>query len=303
MSKATISGRVVAITGGGRGIGLAIAQACANRGAKVAIGDIDADLAVQAAGQLRGRGAHPPLHLGCHLDVRDRDSFSGFLDQAARTLGPVDVLINNAGIMPMGAFEQETDTTSDTQIDINLRGVILGCKLAVPAMRRNGGGQVVNVASLAGVLPLPGAAVYCATKFAVRGLTHSLREEFRDSGIAFSAVLPSKISTELAAGTEQAGRGVPGASPEAVALAVIDAIEHRRPEVTVPRYLRGLPALIAAVPQRAETLFRRAFGDRRMLDELDLSARAAYDRRLAGLARPGRAVAEARKSPAAKAGA
>jgi NAD(P)-dependent dehydrogenase (short-subunit alcohol dehydrogenase family) len=275
--KTPLNGHVVAITGGGRGIGLAIAKACAARGAKVALGDVDAALAEQAAAALNGYGGA--------LDVRDRESFRAFLGTSEDRLGSVDVLINNAGIMPMGPFDLESDALSDVQIDINLRGVIIGCKLAVPLMRKNGGGHIVNVASLAGVFPLPGAAVYCATKFAVRGLTHSLREEFRDSGIAFSAVLPSRITTELAAGTDKAGRGVPSASPEDVAAAVIDALEHGLPEVTVPRYLRSAPALLALVPHQAERLLRRMIGDRRMLDDLDLAARKGYDGRLARLAR------------------
>ncbi|MGB0211006.1 SDR family oxidoreductase [Algiphilus sp.] len=279
MTDTTLDRAVVAITGGGRGIGRAIAEACAARGARVALGDIDAALAEQAARSLGGYGGA--------LDVRDRASFNDFLQTAARRLGPVDVLVNNAGIMPMGPFDTESDALSDAQIDINLRGVILGCKLAVPSMLESGGGHIVNVASLAGVLPLPGAAVYCATKFAVRGLTLSLREEYRDSGIAFSAVLPSKITTDLAAGTEQAGKGVPTASPEDVAAAVINAIEQRLPEVTVPRYLRGLPAMWAAIPHRAERVMRRMFGDRRMLDALDRAARADYDQRMARMARPG----------------
>lgn len=283
MTLTSMDGAVVAITGGGRGIGLAIAKACATRGARVAIGDIDAALAEREAQSLTGYGAQGSY--GGALDVRNGDSFKEFLQVVERQLGPIDVLINNAGIMPMGRFDRESTELSDTQIDINLRGVILGCKAAVASMNRGRGGHIVNVASLAGVLPLPGAAVYCATKFAVRGLTLALREEYRDSGIHFSAVLPAKITTELAAGTEQAGKGIPTATPEHVAAAVIDAIERQLPEVTVPRYLRGLPALWAAVPHRAERAFRRLFGDRRMLDDLDLDARAGYDRRLHNLTR------------------
>lgn len=268
--------RVAVVTGGGRGIGHAVAQALAARGASIAIGDIDEALAREAAASMGGYGDK--------LDVRDRASFAGFLAATEATLGPVDVLINNAGIMAMGPFEDESDALSDTQIDINLRGVILGCKLALPGMLARGRGHIVNVASLAGVLPLPGAAVYCATKFAVRGLTHSLREEYRDRGVAFSAVLPSKVTTELASGTGLAGRGIPTAAPEDVAAAVVAALEQGLGEVTVPRYLRALPAVLAVAPHTAERAFRRAFGDRRMLDKLDHEARAAYSQRIATLA-------------------
>ena len=136
---------------------------------------------------------------------------------------------------------------SDAQIDVNLRGVILGMKLALPEMLARGSGHIVNVASLAGRVPIPGAAVYCGTKFTVVGLTETVREELRGRGVCFSVVLPSRVSTELSSGTE-AGSGVPTASPEEVADAVIDALIHRLPEVTVPRYLAAVPAIYGVAP-------------------------------------------------------
>lgn len=279
MKNRNLKNKVVVITGGGRGIGLATAQACAARGAKIAIGDIDTDLAVEAATKLGGFGGQ--------LDVRDRASFANFLAETEKALGPVDVLVNNAGIMVINAFEDESDAMSDAQIDINLRGVINGCKVGVEIMHERGG-QIVNVASLAGVIPLPGSAVYCATKFAVRGLTLSLREEYRDSGISFSTVMPSKVRTELAAGSEKAGRGIPTADPEDVANAVVDAVKKDLAEVTVPRYLRGVPAALAAAPSRAERLFRRVLDDRRMLKNMDRRARAGYNDRISSLSREGK---------------
>ncbi|MDP2229136.1 MAG: SDR family oxidoreductase [Moraxellaceae bacterium] len=280
MSIPTLDGTVVAITGGGRGIGLAIAGALAARGARISIGDIDAALAEQAGRELGG--------MGMALDVRDRASFTAFLTATTNRLGPVDVLINNAGIMPAGSFIDEADALSDTQIDINLRGVIFGCKAALPAMLARRQGHVVNVASLAGKLAVPGLSVYCATKFAVVGLTDSLREEYRDSGVSFTTVMPAKVTTELASGTDRAGRGVPTASPEDVAAAVIDALLHQLPEVTVPRYLLGVPALQGVAPHWLLRGLRRTFGDRRVLEQIDHGARAGYEQRIAALARPGR---------------
>lgn len=274
--KTALKGKVIAITGGGRGIGLAIAKAMAAEGARVSLGDIDAGLAAQAAKSLQGYGGK--------LDVRDRKSFAAFLSATEKAFGPVDVLINNAGIMPTGPFTDETDVLSDTQIDINLRGVILGCKLALPGMVARGEGHIVNVASMAGVLPLPGMAVYCATKFAVVGLTQALREEYRDSGVHFSTIMPAKVTTELAAGTEEAGRGVPTSSPEDVAAAVVGALKAQLNEVTVPRYLGAAPAVLGLAPQWLQRGFRRSFGDRRILEKLDHKARAAYEKRISSLA-------------------
>lgn len=276
MARPSLKGLVIAVTGGGRGIGLAIAQALHARGARVALGDIDSELAERAAHVLGGYGGA--------LDVRERASFTSFLASAERELGPVDVLVNNAGIMPAGPFTEESDALSDTQIDINLRGVILGCKIALPGMLARGRGHVVNIASGAGMVPIPGLAVYCATKFAVLGLTKSLREEYRDSGVHFSSILPAKVTTELSAGSDDAARGVPTVSPQDVAAAVVDALDHRLADVAVPRYLGAAPAVLGLTPHWAERGIRRVFGDRRVLEKLDQQARASYNGRLAKLA-------------------
>lgn len=275
-----IASSVVVVTGGGRGIGLAIARALAAQGARVSIGDIDEALAKEAAAGVRGFGAK--------LDVRDRASFEGFLGATREALGPIDVIVNNAGIMPTGPFLDESDAITDTQIDVNVRGVILGCKLAMPEMIARGRGHVINVASMAGRLAVPGLAVYCATKFAVVGLTETLREEYRDSGLDFTSITPAKVTTELASGTEVAGRGVPTASPEEVADAVVFALRSRAAEVAVPRYIGSLPALQGVTPRWILRQLRTKLGDRRILNDLDQKARSAYDARIASLVRGAR---------------
>jgi short-subunit dehydrogenase len=178
---------------------------------------------------------------------------------------------------------------SDTQIDINLRGVIHGCKAALPGMIARGGGHIVNVASMAGAVPIPGLAVYCATKFAVVGLTQTLREEYRDSGVRFSTIMPSKVTTELASGSDGAAGRLPTVSPEEVAAAVVDAIGQRGGEVAVPRYLGVAPALLDVTPHWLQRAFRRTFDDRRALEKMDLAQRAGYTRRIESLARKERA--------------
>lgn len=278
MADNRLRGKVIAITGGGRGIGLAIAEALTKQGARISIGDIDTALATQAAQRLGGYGGT--------LDVRDRSTFQAFIDATEQALGPIDVLINNAGIMPAGPFTQESDTLSDTQIDINLRGVIIGCKVALPGMLMRRQGHIVNVASMAGRLAVPGLAVYCATKFAVVGLTETLREEYRDSGVHFTTVLPAKVTTELAAGTDQAGNGVPTVSPQDVADAVIAALQQRLPEVAVPRYLGSVSALQGMTPHWMLRGIRRFFDDRRVLEQIDQQARAGYQQRITALTKP-----------------
>src|SRR5947208_873303 len=159
MAKAqrSLAGRVVAITGGARGIGRATAAALIVQGARVAIGDIDAPLAVQSAQKLGGGT------VGLPLDVTDRASFDRFLADVEQQLGPLDVLINNAGIMPVGPFIEETDATAERLVDINLHGVIYGSKLALERFLPQGRGHLVNIASVAGKAGFPGGATYCAT--------------------------------------------------------------------------------------------------------------------------------------------
>ena len=205
MAKApkSLAGQIVAITGGARGIGRATAAALIAQGARVAIGDIDAELAGTTATEL-GAGT-----LGLALDVTSRDSFSAFLDEVESQLGPLDVLINNAGIMPIGPFVEETDATAERMVDINLHGVILGSKLAIERFLPRRRGHLVQIASAAGKFGIAGGATYCATKHAVVGLSEALAMELRDTGIDISVVMPTVVNTELGSGLPRRARSRP----------------------------------------------------------------------------------------------
>lgn len=266
---------VVAITGGARGIGLAIATILRAEGAQVSIGDVDVALAQKEAAKL-GAFAH-------ELDVRQRDSFAAFLQATEKALGPVDILINNAGIMPMGAFLEEEQGITDAQIDINLRGVIHGMQLALPGMLARRKGHVVNVASMAGRFSIPGAAVYCGTKHAVVGMTEAVAGEHRDSGVNFTLVMPSKVLTELSSGTDAANPGIPSVTPQQVAEAVLGAIRKPRLHLAVPDYLQTAHAFYGLVPAWLQERGRRLMGDTGILTKLDHSARNNYSKRLAAL--------------------
>src|SRR6516165_2279623 len=224
-----VRGKVIVITGGARGIGLATANALHNLGAKVAIGDVD-DAKVKESGTALG------LDVYGKLDVTDRDSFSSFLDQVERQLGPIDVLINNAGIMPVGRIVDEPDAVTRRILDINVYGVILGSKLAVERMSPRGGGHVINVASLAGEIYAVGLASYCASKHAVVAFTDSARLEYRSAGVKFSMVLPTFVNTELTAGTHGA-KGFKNAEPEDIADAIVGLVAHPKPRVRVTRVI------------------------------------------------------------------
>ena len=189
-----LTGATVAITGGAQGIGRASAAAFAAAGARVAIGDLDFDLAKQTA-----------AHLGCtahFLDVRDPESFHTFLDESTAEHGDLSVLVNNAGVMPNGGFLDLDDRTNRLTIEVNLFGVVHGMRLALPGMLERGRGHIVNVASLAGKFPVPGLAMYNASKYAVVGLTAATRREYAGRGISIAAVLPSAVDTALASGLD-----------------------------------------------------------------------------------------------------
>jgi NADP-dependent 3-hydroxy acid dehydrogenase YdfG len=269
-----IAGKVVAITGGARGIGRATAEALAGAGARVAVGDVDDALARSTADAI-GRGT-----LGLALDVTKRASFAAFLDATEARLGALDVLVNNAGIMPLGPFLDEDDATARRLVDVNVHGVLIGMKLALPRMLARGRGHVVNVASMAGKGGFPGIATYCATKFAVVGVSEAVRNELRDTGVELSCVMPAIVNTDLTAGVGHA-RGVKNLEPEDVALAIVGAIAHPVFDVPVPRYLGPLERVMAVFGRGARERIGRLLGADRVMLDADRKARRAYEERIA----------------------
>jgi NADP-dependent 3-hydroxy acid dehydrogenase YdfG len=270
----SVSGRVVAITGGARGIGRATAGALVSEGARVAIGDLDLPLAERTAAELGGDTA------AFELDVTRRESFARFLDRVTEVLGPIDVLINNAGIMPLGPFVAEDDATARRMVDINLHGVIYGMKLALPRMLERDSGHIVNVASQAGKAGYPGGATYCATKHAVVGLSEAVRAETYETGIEVSCVMPVVVNTELAAGVQQA-RGMKTVEPEDVAAEIVDALKRPRFDVYVPRASGRIGKVVSILPRRGREIVGRLMKVDQVLAGADPRARAAYEERAA----------------------
>jgi NADP-dependent 3-hydroxy acid dehydrogenase YdfG len=270
----SLAGQVVAITGAARGIGRATAAALIARGARLAIGDIDAGLVQSTAAEL-GAGT-----IGLPLDVTNRESFETFLTEVESRLGPLDVLINNAGIMPVGPFLEESDATAKRMVDINVHGVIFGSKLALERFSQRGRGHLVNLASIAGKGAAPHLATYCASKFAVVGLSEALRLEFADRGIDVTVVMPVGVNTELYSGL-QPMRGIKTAEPEDVAEAIVEALQTGRYEVYVPKRMNALIRLGALIPRRASDAIGKAVGANDTMKDPDSAARAAYDARIA----------------------
>jgi NAD(P)-dependent dehydrogenase (short-subunit alcohol dehydrogenase family) len=277
--RRSLTDSVAAITGGARGIGRATAAALVAQGARVAIGDLDGDLARQTAEELGGGT------VGLALDVTSRQSFVAFLDAVAEQLGPLDVLVNNAGIMPIGPFVEETDTTAERMVDINLHGVIIGSKLALERFLPRRHGHLVNIASIAGKGGTANGATYSATKHAVVGLSDALRHELSRSGVEVSVVMPVGVNTELYSGVRQL-RGIRTPEPDDVADAIVEALQTGRYAVYVPRIMDPLVRLAALLPVRMADRIGRWLGADRALGAPDLDARAAYDARLAATIQP-----------------
>ncbi len=271
-----LAGQIAAITGGARGIGRATAEAFLRQGMRVAIGDVDEQAARETANQLG------PNVVALPLDVTDRASFSAFLDGVEQQLGPVDVLVNNAGIMQVGRFIDEDDLTARRMVDINLHGVILGTKLALSRMVPRNRGHIVNISSQAGKYGSPGGATYSATKHAVVGLTEAVRGELRLMGasVDVSYVMPFVVNTELGSGLGEA-RGLRNLEPAEVAEAIVDALQHGIVEVWVPKSAKRTNILGTLLPRTLSEGMARALKADRVLAGADADRRRAYDLRAA----------------------
>lgn len=271
--RRSLSGKVVAITGGARGIGKATATALVRRGCRVAIGDLELELAEQTATGLGGGTVALPL------DVTDRESFAEFLAETERQLGPVDVVINNAGIMPVTAIVDESDASIKRQLDINIYGVIVGTQLAIERMRPRGSGHIVNIASQAGKTAIPGIATYSGTKHAVVGICEAVKGELRGSGVEVHCVMPTVVNTELTAGVGQ--KLIKPVEAEDVANEIVDALELGRYDVYVPRSNAVMTRFSALLPRRASEAIGRLMKADKLMFEVDHGARQAYEERAA----------------------
>jgi NAD(P)-dependent dehydrogenase (short-subunit alcohol dehydrogenase family) len=271
-----LAGQTAAITGAARGIGRATAQALLRQGMKVAIGDVDEQSARETAAEL----GPPERVIALPLDVTERASFAAFLDATEQRFGPLDVLVNNAGIMQIGRFVDEDDLTARRMIDINLHGVILGCKLALEKMVPRDRGHIVNISSQAGKFGAPGGATYSATKHAVVGLTEAIRGELHLMGarVDVSYVMPFVVNTELGSGLGEA-RGMNSLEPSEVADAIVEALQHGIVDVWVPKRAKRNNQLGTLLPRTLSEGMVRMMKADRVLAGADLNRRRDYELR------------------------
>lgn len=201
-----LQGRTVIVTGGARGIGAAIAREMAAAGADVVITDILDDEGKALAEEL---GEHVVYF---HLNVTDPAQWESVLGAAERTLGPVAVLVNNAGVVEFAHIEQQSPESFRRVLDINLTGAWLGMRAAAPSLRRAGGGCIVNVSSTAGLVGYANVGAYVASKWGLRGLTKTAALEFAPDGVRVCSVHPGPVRTPMTAGMDEslaAGQPIP----------------------------------------------------------------------------------------------
>ena len=271
--RLALAGAHVAITGAGRGIGRASAIELAGAGAGVAIGDVDLDAARRAAAECGAAANAIPL------DVADLDSTRSFVEQAERELGPLDVLVANAGLLPLGPFVETDPGVHRRTVEVNLLGPINCAHAALPGMLDRGRGRFVIVGSLMGRITVAGAAVYGATKHAVAALGETLREELRGTEVEVVSILPAIVRTEASSGVDE-GRLIPAVDAEDVASAVVSACEDGGEEISVPRWAGPLARTGGALPPTLLRPVRWALRGDRAMDSLDAAGRASYARRL-----------------------
>lgn len=270
-----IRGKTVAITGAARGIGYATAKALLARGARVVIGDRDVALQESAVAQLGKLGQAS----GYPLDVSDRESFATFLDKARTDGGGhIDVLINNAGVMPVGPFLEMSEQAVRSAIEVNFYGVLNGCQLVLPEMVGRRSGHIINISSLAGMLAVPGQALYAGTKFAVVGLSTALADEFAPQGVEVSCVMPTFTNTELIAGTHTSAAQKP-VEPEDIAKAVVKVLDKPTTLVSVPAALRFVSAITPTLSPKARRWLSHKMGNDTVFLDFDRKARAGYEAR------------------------
>ncbi len=275
MSKAQpVRAGTIVITGAARGIGLATAAILAGRGNRIVMSDIDGELAAEKAAELGERAT------GHGLDVTDRDAFRAHLEMVESEFGPIDVLINNAGIASASPniLDQDPEITERT-IDINLKGVMNGTIEAIRLMEPRRRGHVVNVASLAGVMGVPGLAAYAASKFGVVGFTESVRMEFSDKGLVFTCVMPGPVATGMMDGTSSSPI-VSMLSPEEMAAGIASAVESGRPRVALPRSSYLLARLTSILPPTFGIKLGRWTRIDRIYTDVNPAARADYEQRI-----------------------
>jgi len=240
--------KTVIITGASAGVGAACAKAFAREGAKLVLVARGQPALERFAESLRSQTEV----LTVAMDVANLDDCLSLFDKAEAAFGRIDVLINNAGLHVRGDFEKNSASDYANMIDVNLRAPIVLSKAALPYLRKSGGGAIVMIGSLAGIVPLQGAATYSATKAGMRSFSYALADELRGSGITLGIISPGPIDTGFIMDEIDAVEDIvfsqPMSSAEQVADAVLDIIRTGRTEICLPASSGRLSKLFSLLP-------------------------------------------------------
>lgn len=263
--------RVAVVTGAGSGIGRATALAFAKQGMRVAICDVDQPRLESLATELGDR-----LLLSRKVDVADRAQMSAFADAVHEHTPAATVIVNNAGVAVGGTFLDTSLDDWDWILGINLRGVVHGCHFFIPKMVARGqGGHVINISSILGIYPAPQVSAYVATKFAVLGMSQSLRSELAPHKINVTAICPGMINTQIVADGRVNGEvgkrqekvkatfKKNGTSPDVVAAAILDAVRTNPAVRTVGKdaaVIHTLTRIAPQISQRLASTLQKRFG-------------------------------------------
>jgi len=243
--------KVVIITGAAGGIGSATAHLFAKHGAILVLTDIHKEGLENLGALLKDSGAEIML---VEHDVADAESWRSLMEKIRKKYGRVDILINNAGVVQPGAAEKITSDEVKNQLSVNLSGTIHGCRAALGIMKAQNFGKIVNVASLGGIVPLPGEAVYSATKYAIRGYSLSLHAELRRTPVGVTVVCPDSVDTPqhdyelLYDDAVLSFLGKP-LKPEQAAKGILKAVRKKKPEVMIPTSMGILCRIGIAFPK------------------------------------------------------
>jgi NAD(P)-dependent dehydrogenase (short-subunit alcohol dehydrogenase family) len=274
----SLAGQTAIVTGGTRGVGRALVQALVQRETHVALCARDPEEVDATAQELGAAMARP-------LDVSDRIAVGEFIDEVEGELGPIDILVNVAGIMPIGPFEDEDDATTQRILDVNLAAVIFSTKDAARRMKARGSGHIVNVASGASWIAGGGGATYCGSKFGLLGYCQSVALELSETGVEISIVAPGVIETGMTAGVKDL-RGVRRVTPDEVAATIVNVLERPRFVAFIPRSVGLMALALSALPFGIRRSLARLSNIDTLMLEADMEARAGYEARAQAVRTP-----------------
>lgn len=239
--KNEFEGKIAIVTGGTSGIGYAVSEELLKRGATVWVIGSREESVKKAKKTL---AAYKNAKYAA-VDVTEAEQVKGMIDTCVAECGRLDYLFNNAGIGMTHPSSYLTLEMWKKAIDLNLWGVVYGIHFALPVMLAQKSGHIVNTSSLAGILALPSQTVYCATKFAVTGMTEALGYEFAEAGIVFTTVCPANVATAIFAGTEIPKEAIPA---DEAARIILESVENKEALVILPEFAKKLYERLTADP-------------------------------------------------------